>query len=326
MSNNQPLLSICIPTYNRASILRECLGRLCPIISEYDDVEVFISDNCSLDETSAVLCEFESVFPFVRHIRQAENIDPDKHFGVVLKESRGTYKWLFGDSYFTQEESFKKLYTVLERADYDMCVINAPNRVTFLPQKIYTDPKVLLEELGWHMTLLSALIYHERVIKNAAFERYYNSNFIQMGVVFEYFASIRGGVTVFLSDVFVDGFISLTNKSGGWINQAYYIFCKRWYVFVMSLPLFYDYESKMICIRAHDTYSKLFSLKNVVDYKCKGWSDFSVIRKYRFFITQAVNLPYKVVLFINLLPRQLIKMLLFIRWKVMCLVRGIKND
>jgi abequosyltransferase len=52
----QPTLSICIPTYNRAGLLKdllECLSvQLTTDISE--KVEVVISDNCSTDRTKEV--------------------------------------------------------------------------------------------------------------------------------------------------------------------------------------------------------------------------------------------------------------------------------
>ena len=56
-------VSICIPTYNRASHLRNCLHS---IISNQSrsaiDFEVCVSDNCSTDETEKVVrCAQESI-------------------------------------------------------------------------------------------------------------------------------------------------------------------------------------------------------------------------------------------------------------------------
>ena len=56
MKDTQPLLSICIPTYNRAELLRQCLES---IISESnvftDKVEVIVSNNCSTDKTEEII-------------------------------------------------------------------------------------------------------------------------------------------------------------------------------------------------------------------------------------------------------------------------------
>src|ERR1700748_2527080 len=49
-----PRLSICIPTYNRAALLDDCLNRLGDLPRD-GSVEIVISDNASTDETAAVI-------------------------------------------------------------------------------------------------------------------------------------------------------------------------------------------------------------------------------------------------------------------------------
>ncbi|MBK7095860.1 MAG: glycosyltransferase [Saprospiraceae bacterium] len=54
------LLSITIPTYNRASFLKETLKQLFFQFDEIDinQIEIIVSDNCSTDNTSEVIFEF----------------------------------------------------------------------------------------------------------------------------------------------------------------------------------------------------------------------------------------------------------------------------
>ena len=55
---NEPLLSICIPTYNRAAILQETSRLLIRAIKEsghLSEVEICISDNASTDRTPDVI-------------------------------------------------------------------------------------------------------------------------------------------------------------------------------------------------------------------------------------------------------------------------------
>ena len=58
------LLSICIPTYNRAEYLKKTLES---IVWQRDflskDVEVVISDNCSTDDTASVVAKFVEKYP-----------------------------------------------------------------------------------------------------------------------------------------------------------------------------------------------------------------------------------------------------------------------
>lgn len=52
----KPLLSICIPTYDRAELLRSALLSLAPQVKEMaDEVEVIISDNCSTDSSKGAV-------------------------------------------------------------------------------------------------------------------------------------------------------------------------------------------------------------------------------------------------------------------------------
>ena len=51
---NTPILSICIPTYNRADILNKSLYILTSNEAFDDQTEVVIVDNCSTDHTPSV--------------------------------------------------------------------------------------------------------------------------------------------------------------------------------------------------------------------------------------------------------------------------------
>ena len=73
-----PLLTIAIPTWNRASFLALNLERLSQEgLNTWDLVEVLISDNASTDGTQRVVSEAVAVGMPVRYIRNAENIGSD---------------------------------------------------------------------------------------------------------------------------------------------------------------------------------------------------------------------------------------------------------
>ena len=64
------LLSICIPTYNRADIVYECVKECLKISG--DDIEVVVNDNCSTDDTKGKLEKI--VDKRFRYYRNNENI------------------------------------------------------------------------------------------------------------------------------------------------------------------------------------------------------------------------------------------------------------
>lgn len=58
MKNKQPLLSICIPTYNRSTYLEEALCNIINDTSFSDDIEIIISDNASTDNTQEIVSKY----------------------------------------------------------------------------------------------------------------------------------------------------------------------------------------------------------------------------------------------------------------------------
>ena len=63
------LLTIAIPTYNRANILHIALGILLPQINNYSsEIELIISDNASNDNTQKVIKDLLSQYPTINSI------------------------------------------------------------------------------------------------------------------------------------------------------------------------------------------------------------------------------------------------------------------
>lgn len=93
----RPLLSICIPTYNRLRYLEELLLRLIEQIRLIPggEVELLVSDNASIDGTSEFLKN--QVIPFLRAWTNSENIGGDRNFLKCVTEANGEYVWLVGD-------------------------------------------------------------------------------------------------------------------------------------------------------------------------------------------------------------------------------------
>lgn len=97
MADNQPLLSICIPTYNRADILNDTLISLTQDPDFSDKVEVVISDNCSTDNTETIVNEFIKRFDNIIYSKNLENVK-DANFFKVLSLGKGKYLKLINDT------------------------------------------------------------------------------------------------------------------------------------------------------------------------------------------------------------------------------------
>ena len=86
-STNDPLVTIAIPTFNRASLLKGCVASA--LLQTYQRFEVIVSDNASTDQTPDVLREF--IDPKLRVVRQATNIGLIPNWNACLAEATGDY-------------------------------------------------------------------------------------------------------------------------------------------------------------------------------------------------------------------------------------------
>jgi len=90
-----PIVSVAIPTYNRADFLRQTLAGLAAQLFPRDHFEVLVIDNNSRDHTPAVVAEFAGVHPAPRHVLEP-NQGLDYARNRAIAEARGGIL-LFGD-------------------------------------------------------------------------------------------------------------------------------------------------------------------------------------------------------------------------------------
>ena len=91
---SRPLVTIAIPTYNRAAFSLSHALR-CALAQTYSNLEILVSDNCSTDDTEDVVRGFDDVR--IRYVRQAQNIGANNNFNYCINEARGVYFLLFHD-------------------------------------------------------------------------------------------------------------------------------------------------------------------------------------------------------------------------------------
>src|ERR1039457_2701650 len=97
IDGNQPLVvSICIPTRNRAALLRRCLSLVLPQIPA-KPVEVVVIDNASTDQTTDVVQEFLPKYPGLRYFRNPANLGYSGGQAKCVEYSRGKYTAILCD-------------------------------------------------------------------------------------------------------------------------------------------------------------------------------------------------------------------------------------
>jgi glycosyltransferase involved in cell wall biosynthesis len=120
---NDPILSICIPTFNRAPSLSNLLRSL-GAVKEYfgDQIEICISNNGSRDDTAAVIAKFEAALGLVvKH--QARNIGGTLNMISVVQNMRGRWGILVGDDDELSVEGLNALVSHLRTLHDDPWVL-----------------------------------------------------------------------------------------------------------------------------------------------------------------------------------------------------------
>jgi glycosyltransferase involved in cell wall biosynthesis len=94
MRKSVPLVTIAIPTYNRAATyLPQSLESA--LRQTYANIEVIVSDNCSTDDTAALVNHL--AHPRLKYFRQEQNIGFIDNFNFCLREAKGVYFLLLHD-------------------------------------------------------------------------------------------------------------------------------------------------------------------------------------------------------------------------------------
>lgn len=90
-----PMVSIAMPTYNRAdSYLKEAIQSA--LDQTYHNIEIIVSDNCSSDDTESVVKSFHDTR--IRYFKQTENVGLKNNLNFCIAQARGEFLlFLFDD-------------------------------------------------------------------------------------------------------------------------------------------------------------------------------------------------------------------------------------
>ncbi|WP_248929427.1 glycosyltransferase family 2 protein [Paenibacillus hamazuiensis] len=122
----KPLLSIIIPTYNRANLLEKMLTSLLPQIGNYkDEIELIVSDNCSTDHTKDVIESALKKESFIYN-KNNFNIGPVGNiFKTIQDIASGEFCWVLGDDDMVLNGKLHELIeTIKKNNNFDYFFIN----------------------------------------------------------------------------------------------------------------------------------------------------------------------------------------------------------
>ncbi len=124
-----PILSICIPTYNRKKFLLENLKVLMPQVLPWSGkIEVLINDNASTDGTFEILmrlCDRNEWHIDLK--KNKETIYLTDNFKDVISRAKGKYIYLMGDDDIVSPDFINIILPILESNVYSIIHFNRLN-------------------------------------------------------------------------------------------------------------------------------------------------------------------------------------------------------
>lgn len=180
-TNKQSLLSICIPTWNRAKFLRLSLESFLEQLRGVDrqEVELFVSDNCSDDETPMVVEEYIQKGLPITYNRNEENVGAAGNFVKCMQWASGKYIYLLGDDDILEDDALIYLLDAIRNNDYGLIHIHEFKDITE-EMKVYTNPESFLNQISYWITFMSGSIFRKDVVGQINPSKYVGTHLLQM--------------------------------------------------------------------------------------------------------------------------------------------------
>ena len=234
----KPLLTIAIPTFNRAQFLKVALDQLCQELTRVEPgmIEVLICDNASTDETSLVITRAAVQNHAIRAVRNIQNIGSDANIAQCFDLAMGHYVLVMGDDDILVDGAVEWILNRAQHKDYGVIGLRSygfdfdfraehpggSGRTT-----TYRTPGGLLVAIGPLITLISSCVINKRLIATIKAAEFCGSNLVQVHLVIR--AALAGERSLYTShylvackrnnsggyaffDVFVENLISILNQ------------------------------------------------------------------------------------------------------------------
>ena len=203
-----PLLSVCVPTYNRALLLTQSLRAILSQIgpAEAALVEVVVLDNASPDDTPDVVGQARRDFPDapLRYIRRPKNIGCDANFCDAPNQARGEFVYLLSDDDILLPGAIGKLLQLIqEHSELDAFALNVrqfrddpgeegPQPFTLERDTVFPGRDEALLLLKTHIVFISSIAFRREAVQGRDYTAHYATNLAQSYMFLDALAPGRG--------------------------------------------------------------------------------------------------------------------------------------
>lgn len=264
-----PKLSICIATYNRANYIGETLESI--ILQLTDEVEIVIVDGASTDNTQAVVQTYQEKCPAIRFFSLPEKGGVDQDYCRAVEYAHGEYCWLFPD-----DDLFipGAIAVVLDhiRSGYSLVILNAramtPDFSEVLTRKMLdieadeviesADLDSLFVRAVSFMSFIGCVVVNRSLWLNRDKEQFWGTEFVHVGVIFQ--APLpRPALLV------AEPQITIRYGNAQWTSRAFSIWMIKWPRLLWSFQTISDRAKHLVMQR-----EPWHNLKEIFYYRAIG--------------------------------------------------------
>lgn len=212
----QPLLSICIPTWNRAKLLSKSLNSFREQLTSMDssEIEIFVSDNASDDDTPQVVRSFIDQGLPITYNRNPENVGAARNFIKCMQWASGKYIWLLGDDDLLNDGAISYILELIRNGDYGLIHLSVLKNKDSLPEtQEYSDCDDFWMAVSYWVTFMSGCIFLKEsvsLVENC--ERYIPTHLLQ--VPFYLMSSSLRTKNLFVRKMLMQSGLDFTNNGG----------------------------------------------------------------------------------------------------------------
>ena len=158
---SKPILSICIPTYNRADCLSKCLDAIVTQDGFDNRVEVIISDNNSSDNTRLIGVLYQEKYENVHYYCNEQNVRA-LNFSLAFQRATGVLRKLINDTVIYKPGSIKKMLELAMSncAERSQLYFLNSGKLDTMTKKA-SDLEEYIDILGYNITWIGSLAIWE---------------------------------------------------------------------------------------------------------------------------------------------------------------------
>jgi len=177
-------LSICIPTFNRATYLDKLLYSISQINQKHlEEIEICISDNKSTDSTVEVIKKWKKIL-YLNHNVNKLNYGAIKNVVIVANKARGKFIWIIGDDDIVIPEAVSDFCERLNlyKDNYDWFLfgtLSLKDKILFNFERVieYSKSKTIFKSLLKYDNSYLGFLGHHIFSKEKTFQNLTEINF-----------------------------------------------------------------------------------------------------------------------------------------------------